>query len=309
MSPFFRHLRAVTRSLTFCAVTTFFYGLWLAFMPFMLPFEGGSYRWRSFNFRHWAKATAAILNMKITLSGTAPRAPFFLVSNHLSYTDIIAFASQLDIVFVAKSDVASWPLLGLLCRSLGTIFVNRSSRKDVARVNALIGRTLAVGRSVLLFPEGTSTAGDEVLPFHSALLEPGVTAGYPVSFAAIRYQTPAGQPPARSSVCWWGDMTFLPHLYALFQLHSFEAALAFGSHSIRGNDRKTLAIRLWQAVSEEFGSLGKREHVRILGISAGDENDGSPPKSGGDEGLRGQFRGGRTPFAGNNQRPRRPLLG
>lgn len=263
MNPVLRHLQAICRCLAFCAVTTFFYMFWLTLMPFLLTSERASYWWRSFNFRSWARATAALLRMRVTVKGMPPRAPFFLVSNHLSYIDIVAFASQLDSVFVAKSDVSSWPLLGLLCRSMGTIFVNRDSRRDVVRVNALIGRTLAGGKGVLLFPEGTSTAGDEVLPFHSALLEPSVTAGYPVSFAAIRYQTPAGQPSARSSVCWWGDMTLLPHLYRLFQLRSFEVTLVFGSHSVRANDRKTLAKELWQAVSEELVPLDTREPIMI----------------------------------------------
>ena len=202
--------------------------------------------------RGWANATALLAGMKIRVKGTPPRAPFLLVSNHLSYMDVVAFAARVDSRFVAKSDVARWPVLGLLSRNMGTLFVDRHSRKDVLRVNALIQRTLADGRGVLLFPEGTSTAGVEVLPFHSALLEPAVQAGYPVSYATISYETHRGETGADQSVCWWGDMTFLGHLYGLFQLTSFDVTLQFGSHSIRSDNRKMLAKSLWQAVQANF---------------------------------------------------------
>jgi 1-acyl-sn-glycerol-3-phosphate acyltransferase len=242
-------------------VTVFFYGLWLSFSTFSLPFSKSSDRWRSFNFRNWAKATAALLGMHIVVEGTRPKPPFFVVSNHLSYLDVVTLASQLDCLFIAKSDVADWPVLGLLCRSMGTIFVNRDSRKDVLRVNALIRRALAGGKGVLLFPEGTSTAGLEVLPFRSALLEPAARAGYPVSYAAITYRTPAGESPASLSVCWWGEMTFLSHLYRVFQLTFFDAKVTFGSHSIRADDRKMLAKELRQAMQREFVPSAKTEEL------------------------------------------------
>ena len=259
MNSALRHLRAIVRASALCGVTTFFYALWLSLRPFLLVSGKASYGWRNFNFRKWAKAAAALLRMRIAVNGAPPQAPFFMVSNHLSYMDIVTLASQLDCIFIAKSDVAGWPVLGSLCRSMGTIFVDRNSRKDVLRVNALIQAALAAGKGVLLFPEGTSTAGFEVLPFHSALLEPAARAGYPVSYATLRYQTPASEPPAHLSVCWWGEMTFQSHLYRLLQLTSFDAIVAFGSHSIRADDRKLLAKKLWDAVKEEFVPLDTRE--------------------------------------------------
>jgi 1-acyl-sn-glycerol-3-phosphate acyltransferase len=247
-----RRLRAVVRGLALCGVTAFFYLLWASLLPFLFGSAKAFYGWRNLIFRHWARVTAALLRMKVNRTGGPPRAPFFLVSNHLSYMDIVAFASQLDCVFVAKSEVAGWPVFGWLCRSMGTIFVDRDCRTDVLRVNGLIEKALQSGKGVLLFPEATSSAGADVLPFHSALLEPAVRGGYPVSYAALSYRTAAGQPPAHQSVCWWGEMIFLPHLYQLLQLTSFNATLVFGSHSIRADDRKILAIKLWQAVREEL---------------------------------------------------------
>jgi len=252
MNSLCSHLRAIARVVPLCAITAFIYLLWAFITPLLLASEKAAYWWRSFNFRTWAKLTNTLLGIRVESRGTPPRAPFFLVSNHLSYMDIVAFAAHLDCVFVAKSEVANWPVLGLLCRSMGTIFVDRNSRMDVLRVNRLIERALRRGKGVLLFPEGTSTPGAAVLPFHSALLEPAVQQGCPVSFAAVSYCTPVGQAPAHLSVCWWGEMSFLPHLYRLLQIKSVEATLVFGSHSIRADDRKVLARKLWQAVNEEL---------------------------------------------------------
>ncbi len=247
-----RTLRATARGFALSVMTGLFYLLWLSLMPFLLVSEKAFYRWRNFNFRNWAKATAALLGMRIAVKGRPPQAPFFMVCNHLSYMDVVAVASQLDCIFIAKSDVAAWPVLGALCRSMGTIFVDRHVRKDVLRVNTLIETALAAGKAVLLFPEGTSTAGSEVLPVHPALLEPAARAGYPVSYATISYETPTGEPPAHLAICWWGDMTFLSHLFQLIQVTSFKATVAFGWHSIRGHDRKMLAQKLWQSVTKEF---------------------------------------------------------
>jgi 1-acyl-sn-glycerol-3-phosphate acyltransferase len=255
MKSLYSYLRAVARIVALCVATAFIYLFWASITPILLVWPQACYRWRNLNFRAWAKLTNALLGIRVEPRGTPPCTPFFLVSNHLSYMDIVAFASRLDCVFVAKSEVANWPILGLLCRSMGTIFVDRNSRKDVLRVNRLIEQALRSGKGVVLFPEGTSTPGAEVLPFHSALLDPAVQHACPVSFAAVSYRTPVGQPPAHLSVCWWGEMSFLPHFYRLLQLESVDATLVFGSHSIRADDRKQLARKLWQAVNEEFISV------------------------------------------------------
>src|SRR5262245_51278062 len=109
------HLRAVSRALALCLVTAFFYLLWVSILPLALVSKKASSWWRDLNFRAWSKLTGAILGMRVAVRGTPPQAPFFLVSNHLSYMDIVAFASQLDCVFIAKSEIANWPVLGLLC--------------------------------------------------------------------------------------------------------------------------------------------------------------------------------------------------
>lgn len=155
-----RHARATLCLLALCVLTAALAALWLAGLPFAVASRGALHRWRSFNFRAWARLVARIAGMKINLRGVPPRGAFFLVSNHLGYMDVVALAAHMDsCVFVAKSEVARWPVIGLLCRCVGTIFVDRRRRRRLPSAIAQIERALAEGAGVVLFAEGTSTSG------------------------------------------------------------------------------------------------------------------------------------------------------
>ncbi|MGH9940848.1 MAG: lysophospholipid acyltransferase family protein [Pyrinomonadaceae bacterium] len=247
-----KHFRAIVRVVALCLATVGLYSLWLAGTPFVLLTADASRRWRGFNFRAWARAVARVAGMKIELLGVPPRGSFFLVSNHLGYMDIVALAACLDCVFVAKSEVARWPVIGFLCRSMNTVFIDRRRCRHLPTALARISRTLAAGSGVVLFAEGTSTSGANVAPFKPSLLELAARERMPVHYASLSYRTPRGEAPAHQSVCWWGDMTFLKHLFGLFQLSGFEAQLSFGAQPIEEEDRKLLAKKLWAAVNAQF---------------------------------------------------------
>jgi 1-acyl-sn-glycerol-3-phosphate acyltransferase len=202
--------------------------------------------------RTWARGICRIIGLRVEVQGNPPAPPFILVSNHLSYVDIVTLMSVLPGVFVAKSEVAHWPLLGQLSRVANTIFVDRQSKKDVVRVNVGIDKALARGEGLIMFPEGTSSRGRDVLPFRSSLLQPAVSSGHPVSYASISYRTPAGSPPAEMSVCWWGDMTFGRHFWELLQLPGIDGSVSFGSRTLLAESRHELARSLQSAVSESF---------------------------------------------------------
>jgi 1-acyl-sn-glycerol-3-phosphate acyltransferase len=212
-------------------------------------------RWRGRVFRRWARSLAWILGMRTVCRGTPPAPPFVLVANHLGYADVLLLGSQLDCVFVAKAEIARWPFVGALCRSVGTLFIDRGVKRDIPRVMQQIDGTLRGGRGVVVFPEGTSTKGDIVRPFRSSLLEAAARAGLSVSYASLSYRTPEGCTPAHQSVCWWGDAPFYPHLLELLKLPRFQAKLSFGAEPIRETDRKILATRLHSAVSRQFEAV------------------------------------------------------
>lgn len=247
-----KHFRAAARVVALCAVTACVYAFWLAVAAFAWFSPNTSRRLRGRVFRAWARAAARIVGMRVGVSGVAPSGAFLLVSNHLSYMDVVALASQVECVFVAKSEVARWPVVGLLCRSVNTVFVNRGRKRDIPAVLGSVSRSLEEGTGVVLFAEGTSTRGARVGPFKSSLLEHAARGRVPVHFASISYRTPRGEAGASEAVCWWGDMTFLGHLYGLFTLPHFDASLAFGERTVRADDRKVLAGRLWLAVNAQF---------------------------------------------------------
>ena len=115
----------------------------------------------------------AVIGIKVDARGALPStAPRFVVANHVSWTDIIALASLYPFVFLAKSEVANWPVLGLLARLQGTIFVERGARQDISRVNDSLADVLRAGGDLVVFPEGTSSDGAAVLPFRSAHFAP-----------------------------------------------------------------------------------------------------------------------------------------
>jgi len=169
-----------------------------------------------------------------------------LVSNHLSYLDILVLATLLPAVFVSKSEIKHWPVFGWFGRLAGTLFVERARRSDVARMGAAIRAVLAGGQVVVLFPEGTSWNGRELLPFKSSLLEPIVGSPHPLSVVGIGYTLADGS--VENDVCYWGDMTFFPHLVRLMSRKQVQVRVRFGVVGEQAGERKALARQLHAAV-------------------------------------------------------------
>lgn len=243
-------LRLFARSAGLIAATCFFFSAWrLQSLPFGARSPRGVASRRRWMGR-WARTVVRLLGARIEVVGPVPPAPCVLVSNHLGYVDIPVLASCADLVFVSKVEVREWPLIGPTADAIGTIFLDRASRRAIPAVNRAIADALAREDRVLFFPEGTSTSGEDVLPFKSSLLEPAAASGYPVHCVAVHYSTPPGQPPASQVVCWWGDMEFTPHVLALLRLSHFRARVVFHPEPHVGEGRKVLAERTEAAVRE-----------------------------------------------------------
>jgi 1-acyl-sn-glycerol-3-phosphate acyltransferase len=190
--------------------------------------------------RH-ARQVSRVFVARVELEGKQPAAGL-LVCNHISYVDILVLAAMAPAVFVAKSEVARWPVFGWFAQFCGTIFVRRGVRADVARVGAEIRDRLHRGFLVVVFPEGTSSNGNEVLPFRSSLLEPVVEVEREVIAGHLGYERPGceGDP----EVGYWGDMTLVPHMTNLLARPRVLARVSFGAPLELPDCRKELARHL-----------------------------------------------------------------
>lgn len=247
-----RHLRATLRTVALVAATLAFFLVYVAVLPFSMLLPSFRLKWRRLMTQTWARLLIVIMGVRIYSYNTEPHAPFLLVCNHLSYLDIIVLQAQLDCAFVAKSEVATWPLLGLIVRSVGTIFIERRVGRHIQTTLKQIQNTIAQGLGVVLFAEGTSTNGQTVSRFKSSLLENAAREQTPVRYASISYAVLPGERPAEESVCWWGDMTFSDHLYRMLQMPSIDANVIYGVEPITDGDRHVLAQKLWSSVSAQF---------------------------------------------------------
>lgn len=247
-----RTLRASYRLAALTALTLSAYLMFLIGQVLLAGLLVDTWRWRNFMVGSWARIALVILGVRTRIRGSRPSSSLYIVANHLSYLDIPLLFSQIGCVFVAKAELRNWPLLGFLMRSIGTIFVDRGSKKDVVRVNALIEQAIRENKTVVVFPEGTTSGGTDVLPFKPPLLEFPAQTKTPVSCATIHYSTPEEESPAHRSVCWWGDMPFASHFFHLLKLSRIDATVEFGRISIQHSDRKHLARELWFQVKQIF---------------------------------------------------------
>lgn len=186
-----------------------------------------------------------IFHLDLRMTGTIPSSGL-LVCNHLSYLDIIVLGATAPCVFISKCEVRRWPVFGWFASLAGTLFLRRDKRSDVARMTQDMRRLLDTGTLVVLFPEGTTSDGREVLPFKSSLLEPVMQQSHGLSAGFIEYSLNEGS--VADEVCYWRDMTLAPHLLNLLGKRSLEARLSFTELRQTSPDRKQLARQLHSEV-------------------------------------------------------------
>ena len=209
-------------------------------------------------YRGWARAVCRICGLRLSVTGRPDGGPGCLyVANHCSYLDIPVLRAVIDATFVSRHDVAGWPLLGPLARMTGTLFFERRARRSGEQARHIAGQ-LEKGTSVILFPEGTSTDGNRVLPFKSSLFaaiergQPGMRRVQPVTIAYSRiYNVPMSMID-RPLFAWYGDMDLAPHLWQF--LHIGSATIEITLHDPvkiePGQDRKALAGRCRDQVAD-----------------------------------------------------------
>ena len=243
-----KYVRAVLLFPTFVFATAIIYVSWWI-GSFFVP---NKQYWRQLAFKLWTLSFVRLSGMTIEVIGTPPNPPFFLVVNHVSYVDIALIRAAVPGVFVAKAEISDWLVAGRLVRDMGNIFIDRKNRRDIPRAGKKILERLDEGEGVVIFPEGTSTKGEDVLPFNSSFLEFAASSGLPISYASISYRTPPGEPTPSQRICWWDDTKFIPHMFRLFTLGRYTGVINFGNELVKGDDRKKLAAELRERVKKGF---------------------------------------------------------
>lgn len=178
-----------------------------------------------------SRVCLAVLGITYTVEGDRhwrPGQAYLVVSNHLSYVDMLLLAAYKEVCFISTVEVRNTPFLGQLAQASGALFVERRSRENIREEINSIERILKGGTSISLFPEGTSTNGSSVLDFKRPLFAPAQRAGVPVLPVVIQPEEIDGQPfnaSTRDHYCWYGDMDFTPHFFAMAGLRGLKLSL------------------------------------------------------------------------------------
>jgi 1-acyl-sn-glycerol-3-phosphate acyltransferase len=178
--------------------------------------------------RNFTLLVRLILNVKVSVSGDErqlERGGYVIIANHVSYVDGIVLGSIFPIVFVSKREVKKWPIVGQWNVLCGTVFINRQ-RKELAGalIDELTGK-LKQEANILLFPEGTSTNGEQMLPFQTVPLAAPLRSRSIIVPVTLAYRTIDEQPvgaPNRDLIYWYGDMNFVSHFWNLLALRNVE---------------------------------------------------------------------------------------
>lgn len=187
--------------------------------------------------RLWCRVLLRILGVRVRQQGQVMPSPGLVVSNHVSWLDIIVLGAQGDLNFVSKHEVAEWPVVGYLASHTGTLFLRRGNRDSSREILDAMTRRLLLGEYMVFFPEGTSTTGTSVLRFHNRLFQAALDAGVDVQAVSLSYRE-----AATTVVPFVGDDEFLPHLWQVLALPDIPVDLSWCDPVPPENqDRKSLA--------------------------------------------------------------------
>lgn len=208
-------LRAIARLAR--AVLHLLHGVWIVWRHFpAAPLDT-----RHRHVRGWAAAMLRHLGLVVRWGGApVPLAgPLLIVANHVSWLDIlVVHACCPQARFVSKADVKHWPVIGRLTRATDTLFIERESKRDALRVVHHVAEALKAGDMLAVFPEGTTSDGDGVLPFHANLLQAAVTAGVPLQPLALRYADEVASPSRAAA--YTGTTTLVRSVWSVVRARS-----------------------------------------------------------------------------------------
>ncbi len=205
---------------------------------------------RDMRVQAWARDMLKRLGVELAVVGTpAPTGPMLLVSNHISWLDIVALHAACHCRFVSKADVKRWPLFGTLASGGGTLYVERASRRDAMRVVHHMAQALKDGDVLAVFPEGTTGDGGSVLPFHANLIQAAISADAPVQPVALQYVDGRSRKPTEA-VSYMGDESLLGSIWRTLRARDLRAVVTFGKPQFAGGrDRRAWAQDLRREIA------------------------------------------------------------
>jgi len=213
-------------------------GLWVTSVRFPRLDAAG----QDHELRRWARHLLAILDVRVTCLNEPAALPprSILVANHVSWLDVMTVFAVRPAVFIAKEDIRRWPVIGPLCAQAGALFIERGSRRHARHINGRVAETLAAGRLIAMFPEGTTTDGRSLHPFHRALFQSAVDADAVLHPVGIRYTGPDGA--WTDAPAFVGDMSLIESMWRLVSAKGLVAELHFApAIPARNGHRRDLA--------------------------------------------------------------------
>jgi 1-acyl-sn-glycerol-3-phosphate acyltransferase len=193
----------------------------------------------------WARQMLAVLGIDLQTRGTPPaHGPMLLVANHISWLDILVMHAARHCRFVSKSEVKHWPLIGTLSTGTGTLYIERESRRDAMRVVHQMADALKAGDILAVFPEGTTSDGISLLPFHANLIQAAIAAGAPVQPVALSFiDVATGQPSL--APCYINDDTLFGSIWRTLTAPRIAAVVTYGEpQPAEGRERRVWAAEL-----------------------------------------------------------------
>ena len=223
----------------------------IGFFTILLVFPRLSPEQRQMRTQVWSLAMLRCIRIELRVQGhPALNGPLLLVANHMSWLDITALHAARFCRFVSKADIQKWPFIGLLASGIGTLFIERESRRDAMRVVHHMTDSLRAGDVLGVFPEGTTSDGTSLLPFHANLFQAAIVANVPIQPVALQFidQT-TGQ--RSTAPCYVGDDTLVGSVWRTLTTPNIAVLIRFGEPQwAQGRDRRTLAQAMQQAVAD-----------------------------------------------------------
>ena len=263
MGEFIKNIRASIKMVLFVVSVSLYLVSAAIFYPltFVNPIFARKILIRIISF--YSRVGLAFMGVHVKVKGSTQNIiGQFIVSNHTGYLDVLVMASQFRACFVTSLEMRNTPFLGQLCEMGGCLYVDRKSRENLANEVKMLTEALTKGLNVCVFPEGTSTNGSALMRFKRPLFSAAIDANCPVKIMCLNYERVNGVPVStqnRDTIFWYGDMTFLAHLWSFFKNSRVDVELSVGEEICGVIDFTQLSLIAHERVEKLFRPIGSQE--------------------------------------------------